>query len=166
MFNTILEIMGCCVRINKKVNDIFIDKNPKFENSLTIYSRHSYFEPKITWFASIPHHTFFVEEFKFSKERKRYRIWKAHQLFSATSEDEARLLCDKSIKRPWLWIGSDEGFDMTEYIEQYLVVGNVITLQVLKSIVNDIHDWQYMCPKTFEMKEFPIDGIQIEENDS
>jgi hypothetical protein len=45
--------------------------------------------------------------------------------------------------------------------EQYVVHGNLITLELLQEVFHEI-DWSYICAESFDKKDFPVDGIQIE----
>ena len=150
----VLNFLGCFVRLNKRWKSLFEDKEePKFVNTLTIYDTA---DQHIVWHATVPRGTFFIEELKYKSEIK-YRIWKENQMYIETSKEQALELMNMKLKQPWLWLGSYDGIDLTLYIQQYLLPGNTITLQILNSIVaTKVEEWTYMCPETFEMKEFPI----------
>jgi hypothetical protein len=162
-----MEVLGCFVRINKKIksllSDFFIPKN-EYTNTLIIYS------PKgntnhIKWFASIPPKTLFVEEI-FLNSKKKYRVWYPNQLFTRTTHEQAIKLLNKKPLVPWLWIGSCEDEEVSSRLDEFMVVGNIITLELLNDLFPSIMKFQYLCPSTLELQDFPISGIQIKEDDS
>jgi hypothetical protein len=162
-----MEVLGCFIRINKKIksllSDFFIPKN-QYSNTLIIYS------PKgnsnhVKWFASVPPKTLFVEEFILDS-KKRYRVWYPNQLFTRTTYEQAIKLLNKKPLVPWLWIGSNEDQEISYKLNEFLVVGNIITLELLNDLFPSIMKFQYLCPSTLELQDFPISGIQIKEDDS
>ena len=162
-----MEVLGCFIRINKKIksllSDFFIPKN-EYSNTLIIYS------PKgnsnhVKWFASVPPKTLFVEEFILDSN-KRYKVWYPNQLFTRTSHEQAIKLLNKKPLVPWLWIGSSEDEEVSSKLHEFMVVGNIITLELLNDLFPSIMKFQYLCPLTLELQDFPISGIQIKEDDS
>jgi hypothetical protein len=73
---------------------------------------------------------------------------------------------DKNARTPWVWVGDrDTEIDLTRTFNKFLVVGNVITLDlVLKLIqVTESTNLIYIESGTFKELKFPGDGITIEE---
>ena len=73
---------------------------------------------------------------------------------------------DTNARTPWVWVGDrDTEIDLTRTFNKFLVVGNVITLDlVLKLIqVTDRTNLIYIESGTFRELKFPGDGITIEE---
>ncbi len=73
---------------------------------------------------------------------------------------------DTNARTPWVWVGDrDTEIDLTRTFNKFLVVGNVITLDlVLKLIhVNESTNLIYIESGTFKELKFPGDGITIEE---
>ena len=73
---------------------------------------------------------------------------------------------DKNPKTPWVWVGDrDTEIDLTRTFNKFLVVGNVITLDlVLKLIlITERTNLIYIESGTFKELKFPGDGITIEE---
>lgn len=73
---------------------------------------------------------------------------------------------DLNARTPWVWVGDrDTEIDLTRTFNKFLVVGNVITLDlVLKLIqVTDRTNLIYIESGTFRELKFPGDGITIEE---
>ena len=67
-------------------------------------------------------------------------------------------------KCPWIWVGDrDTEIDLTRTFNKFLVVGNVITLDlVLKLIqVTEKTNLVYVDSQTFEEHKFPGEGIVI-----
>ena len=74
-------------------------------------------------------------------------------------------------KLPWLWIGAkyDNGdtFSLTSVVNDYVSWGDVVDTQYLDDCTELQPDrWIYLDPKTLEEKDFPSEGLLIEENDS
>ena len=162
-----MEVLRCFVRINKKIksllSDFFIPKI-EYSNTLIIYSpngdsRH------VKWFASIPPKTFFVEEFILDS-KKKYKVWYPNQIFTRTTYEQAKELLNKKPLVPWLWIGSNENEEVSSKLDEFMVVGNIITLELLNDLFPSIIKFKYLCPSTLELQDFPISGIQIKEDDS
>ena len=73
---------------------------------------------------------------------------------------------DTNARTPWVWVGDRETeIDLTRTFNKFLVVGNVITLDlVLKLIqVTEKTNLIYIQSGTFKELKFPGDGITIEE---
>jgi hypothetical protein len=73
---------------------------------------------------------------------------------------------DTNARTPWVWVGDRETeIDLTRTFNKFLVVGNVITLDlVLKLIhVTESTNLIYIESGTFKELKFPGDGITIEE---
>lgn len=73
---------------------------------------------------------------------------------------------DKNPKTPWVWVGDrDTEIDLTRTFNKFLVVGNVINLDlVLKLIlITERTNLIYIESGTFKELKFPGDGITIEE---
>jgi len=75
---------------------------------------------------------------------------------------------DVSAKCPWLWIGDKESeIDLTRTFEKYLVVGNVITYDLVSQLIRLTNrtDLTYIDATTFEILKFPGSGITIKAYD-
>lgn len=75
---------------------------------------------------------------------------------------------DVSAKCPWLWVGDKESeIDLTRTFEKYLVVGNVITYDLVSQLIRitDRTDLTYIDATTFEILKFPGGGITIKAYD-
>jgi hypothetical protein len=70
-------------------------------------------------------------------------------------------------KLPWFWVGaklSDKTICVTDIVNKYVTYGVPITSKLLSELT-DIRDdsiWKYVDVKTLEEKEFPPEGIVIE----
>ena len=72
----------------------------------------------------------------------------------------------KHAKTPWVWVGDrDTEIDLTRTFNKYLVVGNVIRMDLVSQLiqVNERSDLLYIESGTFKELKFPGDGITIEE---
>jgi len=105
-----------------------------------------------------------VDEYKVKN-----KLWYPGEKFHELSREEA---LDVFYSRPtklWIWIGGEDNeaeiMDMTEEVDEYLVEGNKINLQLLKRINPSIIKWTYYCSETFEIIDFPSEDIIIK-NDS
>jgi len=72
-------------------------------------------------------------------------------------------------KLPWFWIGTtflDETISITDIVNKHVKYGIPITSKLLSEIT-DIGEnaiWTYIDAKTLEEKEFPPEGIVIEDD--
>ena len=57
-------------------------------------------------------------------------------------------------KKPWIWIGGEDGTDMTEELDAFIVDGNTITLDLLNTVFPEIKIWKY-CSRSFDILDFP-----------
>jgi hypothetical protein len=65
---------------------------------------------------------------------------------------------------PWIWIGDKTTeVDLTAAMQKYLVVGNVIRLDLILHMiqVRDNTVIVYINPRTLEEVKFPADGVRI-----
>jgi len=98
-------------------------------------------------------------------------IWIYRQLFSLKVK-----LCPKSRKVklhvsaydiPWFWVGAkldDTVVSVTEIVNRNIQYGKPITYMFLKEITGyDTNIWTYVDGITLEEKEFPPEGIVIED---
>ena len=75
---------------------------------------------------------------------------------------------DKHARTPWIWVGDRETeIDLTRTFSRFLVVGNRITTDLVKKLiqVNDRTNLIYIESGTFKELKFPGDGLTIEEYD-
>lgn len=68
--------------------------------------------------------------------------------------DEALNVIQNSPKKPWIWIGDEDGTDMTEELNAFIVDGNLITLDLLNVLFPEIKNWKY-CSRSFDILDFP-----------
>jgi len=75
---------------------------------------------------------------------------------------------DVAARCPWIWVGDkDTEIDLTRSFEKYLVVGNVITYDLVSQLIRltDRSDLTYIDATTFEILKFPGNGITIKAYD-
>jgi hypothetical protein len=116
-------------------------------------------------FDTVPEDAVYVEEWVKEGEKKcvvRYEGEASPQVWIESPFDQPTPPC------PWVWVGDrDTEIDLTRTFNKFLVVGNVITLDlVLKLIqVTDRTNLIYIESGTFKELKFPGDGITIVEYD-
>jgi len=117
----------------------------------------------IDWQASVPNDCIFIEALMreyLGETQTKYRVFYNSELYVRTRKENVSTVFNERIVSPWLWIG-DGDISMIDKLEPFLVPGNVIRPSLLKVFFPSINHWKYMDPKTFEMTEFPEDGITI-----
>lgn len=73
---------------------------------------------------------------------------------------------DLNPKTPWVWVGDRETeIDLTRTFNRFLVVGNVITMELVLKLIKVTERTQliYIESGTFKELKFPGDGITISE---
>ena len=139
-----------------------------------LYTENTYYSCKLkrlgsgtdylAWTLEIPENTFLCETVSktyLGETISKTKVWRSTDVFVRESEEKRldRLLVERPVY-PWIWIGSGEK-DYTLQLAEYVVRGNLITLDLLYELFHE-DTWSYICSKTLETKEFPVDGIQIE----
>lgn len=69
-------------------------------------------------------------------------------------------------KHPWIWIGdTDTEIDLTKMLHKFLVSGNRIDKRLIAKFlqVTERTKLQYLDSSTYDMRDFPEEGIIIEE---
>lgn len=143
------------------INRYFYSDKPTITHSI---QRLGSGDSEIKWLAEVPENTILchcVKKTVLGISTVKTRIWHTNEIFIKQNMDERLRIIFETCDRPWLWIGCGET-DYTEKVDEYIVSGNKITLQLLEIIFPDETEWSYLCPKTLEKIVFPVDGIQIE----
>jgi hypothetical protein len=115
----------------------------------------------LQWTVTVPEATILCETVSrtyLGETITKTKIWNSEDVYVRDSERYERL--DEKPRCPWIWIGTGET-DYTKEVSQYVVHGNLITLELLQEVFREI-DWSYICAESFDKKDFPVDGIQIE----
>jgi hypothetical protein len=100
-------------------------------------------------------------------------VWLYRQLFCCK-----RRLCPHSTrhisavpinKLPWFWVGvkrSDKTICVTDIVNKHVRFGVPVTRKLLSELthIDDDSIWKYIDAKTLEEKEFPPEGIVIEDD--
>jgi hypothetical protein len=152
-----MQIIGCCVRTKRFIKNIY-NSDYEYSSSLEILGNKD-----IGWIANVPKDTIFIEKITFIKNDDflhKYKIWYEEQLYMKLTLSQKKFLVKQKINCPWIWIGENDN-DMTQVLEEFLLDGNKIKLELLNKLFPDIKKWSYVCSKTLEIKEFPVEGIQI-----
>jgi hypothetical protein len=127
---------------------------------------------EVTWKATVPENVILLEELTREVHgtiSRKCKVWYSGDQYSKPSSDEIAVLFETPIKTPWLWIGGhtfDGTVEKTSELQEFIVAGNMITLDLLSQIDNKIHTWIYLCPETFQQLEFPPKGIVILKDDT
>lgn len=69
-------------------------------------------------------------------------------------------------KHPWIWVGDlDTGIDLTKMLHKFLVSGNLIDKRLIGKFIriNELTKLQYIDSSTYDLRDFPEEGIVIEE---
>jgi hypothetical protein len=98
---------------------------------------------------------------------RKYKVWKKDEDIDVLSSSKIYDILQAKVDAPWLWIGCTTIFgevDMTSSLDQYLVGGNHVTLELLSRMYPYHWNWRYLDPVTFKEVEFPEDGITIDDS--
>lgn len=94
-----------------------------------------------------------------------YRAW-ANTVFTQDESDHRV----PNHKLPWLYIGAvvdDQTISVTDTVNNRVRWGDCVTQSYLDKITQiDAYRWIYLDAKTLEEKDFPSDGLLIEEDDT
>lgn len=121
-----------------------------------------YPDTKLFWKTIVPEKHIICERLILSSptdDKTKYKIWYEGEMSELTYEESLNIFNSKP-KRPWIWIG-DTKHNMLQTLDEYLVIGNKITLELLQIINPEIKEWKYICSQTLDMLNFPSDGIII-----
>lgn len=72
-------------------------------------------------------------------------------------------------KLPWFWVGAkilDNTVCVTDVVNNHIKYGTIVTSKLLSEIthIDDNAIWKYIDAKTLEEKDFPPDGILIDDD--
>lgn len=153
--------MNCLTRVYKSLLKFWYSDDPIYFDTVTCMGNT---KNKIKWVAVVPENTILCDTITKSylgTDISKTRIWYTGQMFEKIIGDNRYKMLDKRVVSPWIWIGCGEK-DYTLQLDEYLVEGNLITLDLLKRLFPKETEWTYICFKTLDSLEFPINGIQIE----
>ena len=154
-------MIGCFCRTMNLINRYFYSDEAKISHKI---GRLGSGDREIRWTAEVPENTILWHSVKktcLGNTVTKTKIWHTNETFQKQNTDERLKMIFENCERPWLWIGCGET-DYTEQVDQYIVPGNRVTLELLGILFPDETEWSYLCPKTLEKLDFPVDGIQIE----
>lgn len=115
-------------------------------------------EPYLT----VPEGAIYVEEWVRNSVKKCVLLYQGETIPRAWTGTPF----EKTPRTPWIWVGDRETeIDLTRTFSKFLVVGNRITSELVKSILRVTPKTRlvYIEPGTFKELEFPGDGLTIEE---
>ena len=151
--------MLCCIlRLGRMISNYMYGDEMRYSGKLKRLG--TGLEP-LQWTVTIPEDTILCETVSrtyLGETISKTKIWNSEDIYIREFDRYERL--DEKPKCPWIWIGSGET-DYTKEVSQYVVHGNLITLELLQEVFREI-DWSYICAESFDRKDFPVDGIQIE----
>jgi hypothetical protein len=142
--------MFCCVRIAhsvlRRILSLWYTKEP------VVYQR---VDQNITT----------IESVSLDRIITKYKIWDNEDQARVMNPTEATYILSGKVELPWLWVGANSATgrtDMTDSFQPYLLPGNTITPEFLKSKYPYYYDWKYLDPVTFKEVDFPNTGITID----
>jgi hypothetical protein len=153
-----MQLLGCCLRTKRYFKKLLIHETEYSSNLLVLGN-----DKEIEWIANVPKDTLFLEKLAYFKNediKYKYKIWYSDQLYIKPSFQIIKNITKQKVECPWIWIGENET-DMTNQLEEYVLDGNKIKIEFLNKLFPDIKKWSYICSKTLEVKDFPVEGIQI-----
>jgi len=109
----------------------------------------------------VPEDAIFIEEWEFDGEKKCNLFYETEMI-----ERRVRDPFEKEPYVPWIWIGDKTTeVDLTAAMSKYMVVGNVIALDLVLHMIQVHHDSEiiYIDARTFEAVKFPNKGVSIRE---
>jgi len=107
----------------------------------------------------VPEDSIVIEEWEYEGE-KRCNLFYEAELITRRVRDPF----EKEPYVPWLWIGDKKTeVDLTAAMDKYMVVGNVIGLDLILHMIQVHHDTQivYIDARTLEEVKFPNKGVSI-----
>jgi hypothetical protein len=155
--NKMLQVLGCCIRTKRYIKNLFQDEF-EYSSGLEILGNKD-----ALWITNVPKNSIFLEKITCRRVDERfykYKVWYYDQLYMKPSMDLKKFLVNVKVESPWLWIGEGE-IDMTNKLEEFILDGNVIRLELLNLKFPEIKNWSYLNSKTLELEVFPVEGIQI-----
>ena len=116
---------------------------------------------ELRWLVAVPDNTMLCETVSktyLGETVSRISVWYPEDIFRRLPKEERYRRLEEKIACPWVWIGCDE-IDYTRELSEYMVKGN----RVIPLLLETVHKgkWSYVCSKTLEKKDFPVEGIQI-----
>jgi hypothetical protein len=116
-------------------------------------------------YLTVPEGAIYIEEWVRGSIKKCVLKYEGETIPRAWTESPF----DKHPRTPWIWVGDRETeIDLTRTFTKFLVVGNRITKDLVKSIlcVTPKTRLVYIEAGTFKELDFPGDGLTIEEYDN
>jgi hypothetical protein len=107
----------------------------------------------------VPEDAVFIEEWEKDGVKKCNLFYDSDEIVRGVYDP-----FDKEPYVPWIWIGDkNTEVDLTHAMEKYMVVGNVIALDLILHLIQIHHDTEiiYIDARTFEEVKFPNKGVSI-----
>ena len=160
---TFLQYLSVLYRVARKAwNDY------KFPELDTIRPHAQYFlsdnRPFTLAYDVVPEGLVYVEDWVQEGHKKSVVRYGGEQIPKSWTESPF----DKNAKSPWVWVGDRETeIDLTRTFNKFLVVGNRITAELVRKLINvtERTNLIYIESGTFKELKFPGDGLTIEEYD-
>jgi hypothetical protein len=117
--------------------------------------------------AIVPENEICIEEWRHPQTgEKKCRVFYEHEEIPYLKYMNPFKSMHPVAKIPWVWVGdSANEIDLTRTLEKFIVVGNLIDKCLIAKFIQitDSTKIQYIDSTTYEMCDFPNEGIVIEE---
>lgn len=120
-----------------------------------------YDQDEVEEMTRVPEDAVFIEEWEKDRVKKCNLFYDTDTIYRGIYDPFAR-----EAYVPWVWIGDKKTeVDLTTAMQKYMVVGNVIALDLILHLIQVHNDTEivYIDARTFEEVKFPNNGVSIRE---
>ena len=130
------------------------------ENKINYYIlSEEYASDEVELMEKVPEDSIVIEEWEKGREKKCNLFYEGEDIVRGVFDP---FLDDVYV--PWIWIGDKKTeVDLTAAMQKYMVVGNVIRLDLLLELIQVHHDTEivYVDARTLDEVKFPASGVRI-----
>jgi hypothetical protein len=111
----------------------------------------------------VPEDSIFIEDWEDNGVKKSILFYEGEEIRRRAVDP-----FEKVPEVPWIWIGDKKTeVDLTAALQKYMVVGNVILIDLIIQLIQVHHDTEivYIDARTLEEVKFPNGGVRIVEKD-
>jgi hypothetical protein len=109
----------------------------------------------------VPEDSIFIEQWEKDRVKKCNLFYEGDEIIRGLYDP-----FEVAPEVPWIWIGDKKTeVNLTAAMEKYMVVGNVIALDLILHLIQVHHDTEivYIDARTFEEVKFPNKGVSIQQ---